>query len=1023
MDYGGVSMSGIRLNSKTVTTASGKLRIPDAIGDSICHSAKMTSQFISLPDEGKPLTLGDIESKLRQGNSALTEHLPVAIDSRNEAKQLWVKTILAEFNIKPEELKGKDKEITKLIPEMAASILDALNSNPNSESSGGLTSSALVSLTPENPAGSLEHLSVEAVNPKDLLAPEVHTLVALLGSGDATPALKEDAVFTLLMDLDSQLLFKAGGHIQLGLLLVDPTATPAAKESAAMALVDLSTNYVDSHTLVKAGVHTQLGLLLSDGAATDQAKEYAATVLANLSMNYVDSHTLVKAGVHIQLGLLLVDPTATPAAKENAAKALAHLSMNYVDSQTLVEAGVHIQLGLLLRDEAATDQAKENAAGAFCNLSANPANRETIVKAGVDTQLGVLLDEGQFTDQATFSARGALLNLSMHVDLSTSEQAVPPLIPGLAGDHSTEQGFTTDLMGNMFKGQRDEAGKPSKGILILNGRSTLEGVFKDGKLEGVGKLTLLDDTSLDDTSITGEFRQGHPIGVCTLTSPNGRKTEYQATYTGDDKKITKEELNRRMAAPRFVELLTGFGDDGAIRGYVLPLISTHLECLSPTTSPMEKLASQLDFAAEIENEKEASISIGKIKGRLDTADKEVVIPYGRDKHAMLLKLKFTDLGLNVEIYNSGEGLPEHHAHHPQSEGEKYNTCKEKLYPDMSLDSHEFNTLLTNILKYKTFKTIDQSYEVFEGAQDVVGGTPNWQRDQKAGNCTLECVMAFLKKNMPPADYLQYRMTLISDVKTQAEAHKGSYEETLSQTVSNRLDEMLENRKVKQILYPSEPVDNHPALVESGAHISLSALRALLSNSEETPRAKQIAAGALVKLTLTVANRQPLVEAGVHISLKALIDDPSATSDAKQWAAMALCSLSKTSANHQPLVAAGVHISLKALIDDPSATPEAKKFAAVALFKLSLDAANHQPLVEAGVHISLKELIDDPSATPDTKQYAAMALWSLSKTAANHQPLVEAGVHISLKALIDDPSATSDAKKIARTALANLRPVP
>ena len=163
---------------------------------------------------------------------------------------------------------------------------------------------------------------------------------------------------------------------------------------------------------------------------------------------------------------------------------------------------------------------------------------------------------------------------------------------------------------------------------------------------------------------------------------------------------------------------------------------------------------------------------------------------------MLLKLKFTDLGLNVEIYNSGLGLG-HHAPHPQKEGTKYNTCKEKFYPDMRPASPKFNTLLTDIVKYREFKHIKTSYRIFEEAQDVVGGTPNWQRNQKGQNCTLECVMAFLKKNMSPADYLQYRMTLISDVKTQTEVYRDCYKkERPDPKAFKRLDEMLAHRKVK-----------------------------------------------------------------------------------------------------------------------------------------------------------------------------------------------------------------------------------
>ena len=842
MDYGGVSMNlsnGIGARNCKLPVQ-GELGINDTQRRSICFSAERTSFFISPLEGGNPLTRDAIESLLRDGNTNLKAHLPKPENLRNSGKELWVKTILAEFQIEPKELKGKDKEITKLIPEMAALIFEKLNNNPNSESS--------VSLKEKNPAGSLEHLSVKAVNPKDLLAADVRDHLVLLSDEELGNKL---VAAVGLCDISGkagnhEALLDAGVHNSLSEFLSNGKATPLAKKWAAKALENLSKNLNNDQALMEADVHTQLVKLLSNPKATADAKKYAAVALMNLSAEADNHQALVNAGVHTQLVQLISDPEATAGAKEYAVVALMNLSKNEVIQPQLLAADVHTRLVGLLSDSKATAGAKEYAAKALCNLSigahdqmfaivrdpeatfdekgnvakvlktlsAEGDNHQALLAAGVHTQLVKrLFDDGTNPDSIK-SASMALLNL----------MTKRPMV------HSQEQSFKTEPDGTMFMGKRDWAGNRSEGILITREGRILEGSFKYGRLKGEGTLTFP-----NGTSITGEFRNGRAIGICTRRSLNGRKTEYQATYTGADKKITKEELNRRMAAPQFVELLTGVGDDGAIRGYVLPLISTHLKYLAPATSPfqklvqyvtsttpqMTKLASQLDFAAEIQNE-EAAISIGKIKDRLATPDQEVVIPYGRDKHAMLLKLKFTESysGLNVEIYNSGEGLPEHHDHHPQPGVNKYNTCKEKLYPNMGPNSPEFNTLLINILKYSTFKTIDQSYAVFAGAQDVVSVAPNWQRDQKAGNCTLECVMAFLKKNMSPADYLQYRMTLISDVKTQAEAHKGSYEETLDPKVANRLDQMLENRKVKQSQYRSEPVDNHPALVEAGVHISL-----------------------------------------------------------------------------------------------------------------------------------------------------------------------------------------------------------
>ena len=90
---------------------------------------------------------------------------------------------------------------------------------------------------------------------------------------------------------------------------------------------------------------------------------------------------------------------------------------------------------------------------------------------------------------------------------------------------------------------------------------------------------------------------------------------------------------------------------------------------------------------------------------------------------------------------------------------------------------------------------------------------------------------------------------------------------------------------------------------------------------------------IVYLLQNPANGQALVADGVHNPLRALLSDPQATPEAKQWAAGALCNLSLDPANLQPLVAAGVHIPLRELLSDQDATPLAKQYAAGALGNL------------------------------------------------------------------------------------------
>ena len=134
----------------------------------------------------------------------------------------------------------------------------------------------------------------------------------------------------------------------------------------------LSENPVNSPILVAAGVHIPLSELLIDPQATPVAKQWAALALANLSVDPANRPILVADGVHNQLRALLIDPQATPLAKERAAGGLYYLSRNPANRQPLVDAGVHNQLSALLSDPQATPLAKQWAAGALENLEPTP---------------------------------------------------------------------------------------------------------------------------------------------------------------------------------------------------------------------------------------------------------------------------------------------------------------------------------------------------------------------------------------------------------------------------------------------------------------------------------------------------------------------------------------------------------------------------------------------------------------------------------------------------------------------------
>ena len=150
----------------------------------------------------------------------------------------------------------------------------------------------------------------------------------------------------------------------------------------------------------------------------------------------------------------------------------------------------------------------------------------------------------------------------------------------------------------------------------------------------------------------------------------------------------------------------------------------------------------------------------------------------------------------------------------------------------------------------------------------------------------------------------------------------------------------------------------------------SPLIALLSHPLDTPRVQLEAAIALYALSNNPVNLQPLVD-----QLNQLFRGQQPTSFAKECAAKVFCNLSKNFDNRQPLVEAGVHILLSKLLIDPQATNEAKEKAAKALYNLSVDPANLTNLM--AIHSPLITLCNDRQATDNARKLANLTLRNLT----------------------------------------------
>lgn len=251
---------------------------------------------------------------------------------------------------------------------------------------------------------------------------------------------------------------------------------------------------------------------------------------------------------------------------------------------------------------------------------------------------------------------------------------------------------------------------------------------------------------------------------------------------------SKDECLHKRQHRIFYGLLSGSHTGGAIPGFVLPILYNHMEDVSDIKAKYEHLIKNLQDAAYIlvlpPDQKKTHI--------LNVLEKSnsILLPFGFKEHAMLLKLRF-DNGLYAEVYNSGDGL-ENHKQHPNSD-HKFQTCRTYFQKNMHLNTDQFHDFLEDYLRYMTYN-VKQTYALFDirsGWAPIHQDSP-FQSAQKAGNCELECAMAFLKNNMAQEDYLYYRIRLIQDVHTQ-----------ISQIcpialVLPRLEEMLKKRATKSI---------------------------------------------------------------------------------------------------------------------------------------------------------------------------------------------------------------------------------
>ena len=365
-------------------------------------------------------------------------------------------------------------------------------------------------------------------------------------------------------------------------------------------------------------------------------------------------------------------------------------------------------------------------------------------------------------------------------------------VPGIQSKSNTySRGTRRFPCGARYVGEFFAGELHGQGTFFYNNGDKYSGNWVWGNEQGQGSFT-----SANGDNYTGKFYLGKSHGEGLFTQAH---TQYKGiwkndVYTHSDK--SQKTLLSLMGSPAFAEQVGGVNRVSPPLGYIQAILFTHVETYiqrSSDTLKLQQVSNLLKEAYELSTllPKEFKFSI---LHKLES-ENEVALHYYCDGHAMFLKLKFSDLGLDIEVYNSGRGL-EKHLQDPIHRN-KYQTCKIFRFAGLKKDSVEFIKLINDIEKMRT-KTVDQAYDVFKKGV-VIAHDGEYQREQKSGNCQLESSMAFLKKNLGASLYHEYRLHLIIDTKDQLQLRMNKNEcfpNENDNKILKRLETMIENRHTK-----------------------------------------------------------------------------------------------------------------------------------------------------------------------------------------------------------------------------------
>ncbi len=378
---------------------------------------------------------------------------------------------------------------------------------------------------------------------------------------------------------------------------------------------------------------------------------------------------------------------------------------------------------------------------------------------------------GRFNGQGLYIRKngcvyaGAFLNGKMH-GKGTLKDSEGSVYKGRFADGELIEGRCEYSNGSVYMGGFLNGLRHGEGILLFANGDIYEGPVANGQRNGLGRYTFKSGSVYVGQFLNDKF---HGNGTCKFANGSVYEGEYlndlrhgQGQITYFDRTCIKGRFEHghlvdancsNLSDIKFLKLLIGAPTGGCPASYALGVITDYLIKNFYIEFGIA-LKSALKFLLNEELDREQNI-----QELLTSCNGPQLFAIEAENHGAGLNMELLSNSEEVllEIFNSGEELESFHPRQDlESKGKKktkYQTMVQFIVPLEGLASLKTDELL----KPANMKELYEKISAIPGARVVKQDFPIWQSEQKADNCPLEWIFAYLKNKMTNERYIRFRM--------------------------------------------------------------------------------------------------------------------------------------------------------------------------------------------------------------------------------------------------------------------------